>query len=639
MTQNLTLELAGLELSVRSFSVVEELSRPFEICVWARRSGPLLDLEGLLAGPAKLGVWLNGRARTWEGGVCEARLVRAEPTGESTYFVRVVPWLWFAGQSRTRRVFQHATVPAIVLRVLAPYRGDAPLSEEPRGRTYPAREYVVQADESDLDFVSRLLEREGITYHFRFGERTLLVLAGKPHEATPRTGEAIGYTDEPHPEGRNAFVTKVRLAHRVRPGKVTLRDYDFRNPSFPLFASEAATHERELRYEHYYYAPGAFLCERPGQERPLADDRGKARHDADEGAALAARRLVALRQGKRSLTLVTNQIDLAPGVVFEIQGHPHKELGASGDSPPLLCTAARLRGGVAADVELELEAAFASDGWQPALVTPEPRFHGVASAVVAGTKKLDCDEYGRVRVAHAWDREATGADASCRQRVSQPWAGSGYGAMFVPRFGQEVLVRCFEGNPDLPAVVGRGYHRLAPVPYPLDKHRSKSACKTQSLKAAADGRAADEENAYNELRLDDYHDHELVYLQAQKDRQTLVKHDQIERTGESRVAVVGGSRSSIVGQRDTRLVGVELSVQMIAPPSREALKLEAQKMPDLAPQPTKLDMVDKHILVTTAGATLEMDDGELVVEAKGELSIRAGGNVVFHGGPLIKINS
>jgi type VI secretion system secreted protein VgrG len=228
-------------------------------------------------------------------------------------------------------------------------------------------------------------------------------------------------------------------------------------------------------------------------------------------------------------------------------------------------------------------------------------------------------------------------------RVSQQWAGSGFGTMFIPRLKNEVLVSFFEGDPDMPVVIGRAFNLTRPLPYKLPDHDRKTVWKTKTSPIQEDP-----PNAYNELRFDDTPEDELVYIQAQRDLQELVKNHEVERTGKSRVTVVGENRSAIVAKQDTYLIGEKYSVQVIEEPDKgktkveekSELKLIDQKTPEVKPLSTKIEMIDQQILTTTGPATVVMKQGEITWNAKGgEISFKAGGNIIVFGGPDIKINS
>jgi len=633
MTQNLSLEIADLELSVRRFSVREELSRLFEINLWAKSTNANLALNELLGTPATFRINMARHNRGWQGTLCHAEQISAVPTGQSAYMFRLVPALWLTTQVRNHRIFQHKKVPDIVAQVLEPYQIEPRLELT---ANYPDREYVVQYGERDFDFLSRLLEQAGISYYFSFTSGVSeLVFADALISRPERSGQPLHCVDRPHFEARTDFVTRVRLAHRTRPGKVTLRDFDFRRkPDFPLFAEALTSANQERAYEQYQYAPGSFLVEKGGRGSTVADDQGIAQHEPDEGQSAAKRNLDNVRRGHREVSFATNALDLAPGCVFKMTNHPHPELA---ETQQLLVTEFSLNGTPTGQWLFDGQAVFTADGYGPALGTRKPRLAGLQSAIVVGPQgeEIYTDEYGRVRAQFHWDREGQGISegkpSSTWMRVSQPWAGSSFGAMVLPRIGQEVLVRYFEGDPDQPAVVGRLHNKLQPVPYPLPKHQLKTVFKTATVPR--------EDGAYNELRLDDRQDAELFFVQAQRDRQQFVRHNETQRTGKNRATVIAGSSGALVGKTDTTLVGKKYSVQMIAPPNEEDLQILPQKAPTLTPLATKVEMVDKQLLCTTSGATAELNDDTAILEAKGEISLHAkGGNIIIKGGPKVKIN-
>lgn len=629
MSNNLQLKAGGLAFDVRRFSVREELSGHFHIAVWARHGDHNIDPETLIGSTATFSAEQSRTGRTWQAGVKHMELVRPEPGKRSlsTYMLELVSPLWFTTQVRQRRIFQHLPLPDIIEAVLAPY-GLTPKRE--LGGEYPDHEYIVQHGESDYEFVNRLMEQAGITYFYRFGDETELVIADKPVDNGKRA-EAIHYVEEPTPDARQDYVTSVRIAHRVRPGRATVRDFDFRRkPDFPLWEEKKADEWND--YEHYHYLPGSFLVERGGTGGDPSDDEGIARHETKEGQLKAARILAGLRRGRRSVGFVSNALDLAPGVVFCIERHPHSELD---DSTKLLVNEVTLDGSPTGDWLLTAQATFCDDGHQPTQKSKKGLVHGLQSAITTGpgNEEIYTDEFGRVRAQFQWDRGGKGISAGEAAtkwlRVSQPWAGRRHGAMFLPRVGHELLVRHYEGDPEMPAVVGRVHNKLQPVPYPLPKHEVKAVWKTDTT--------PHQENSYNEIRLDDRKDLELFYTQAQRDRLELVQRHEYERTGVNRVDVTGKKRWTVVGEKHNTMVGKTYSIQMVDPPSEDDLRIMSQRMPKLLPQPTKLTMQNKKFIATTRGATLEIDDKEIIFEAKGEISVK-GMTVIIEGGPKVKIN-
>ncbi len=566
---SLTVSLGADVLSVRRFTVEETISNAFTVDVWAVSPNDALDLEKIVGANASLSATLLqhfaplGGARKWTGVVSHIEQVAVESAGLSTYYLRIVPDVWLLHQRTNHRVFQHLSIPDIVDKVLA----DWPITFEWKvdRPKYPKLEYKVQYGESDYNFLSRLLEEAGISFVFpdSGGVGTALTFADALHSAEPRVKTPIAYSSKPDESRDTENVSDVHILHEVRPGAWSIRDYDFRNPNFPLFGDAPKAFPPEDRYEQYHYDPGSFRVEgAKGGDTPVADDRGVARHEQKEGASRAARFLEAQRANKRVVSFNTNTIDLWPGIVLSVEGHPHTELGGTAR---LLLTHFSIEGTPGQEWNITGKAVFADVPYRAPLKTPKPTVSGVQSAIVVGPAKqeIHTDEFGRVRVQFPWDREGKLDDASsCWIRVSQGWAGTGFGILTVPRVGQEVLIGFLEGDPDEPIVVGRVFNAKNQVPYKLPDHKTRSTWKSQSTPQA---------EGFNELMFEDLAGKELIYFQAQKNLRKLVKNDEIitvvhnreklvkanetETTGGVRTEVVGGDRIEITVGNETTVVG------------------------------------------------------------------------------------
>ena len=552
-------------LSVRRFSVHEAASSLFSVSIWARSENPSIDLEALIGKPASFRISTGVRfartgARVWTGLVSTIeQLHGVQPSGvreESTYFLRLVPNLWLLTQRRNYRIFQHGSIPDITDKILGEWSIE-PTWKIDRGE-YPKLEYKAQYGESDFAFLSRLWEEAGIAFTLADDDEgaSKLTLGDKLHEGPLRPGEPLPYADNPNQEAEKEFVSHVRLAHEVRPGAYTVRDHDFRNPGFALFGEAPKAAAPEDKLEQYHYQPGAMLVETgKGGGTPVADDKGVARHDQPFGKARADRSLGGDRGGRRAIAFDTNTIDLAPGVLFTMDGHPHAELG---EDVKLLVTELSLEGAPGEEWSMSGQAVFTDVPHRPAIRTPKPKVEGVQSATVVGTagQEIHTDEFGRVRVQFPWDREGKSDDgSSCWIRVSQGWAGTGYGMIVLPRVGQEVLVGFLDGDPDQPIVVGRVFNAIQSVPYKLPDHKTRSAWKSDSSLGS---------NGFNEIMFEDLKGQELVWEQAEKnrrrlvkndetitvanDRQKLVKNDEHERTVGFVKIVVGKDQDIVIAQ-------------------------------------------------------------------------------------------
>jgi type VI secretion system secreted protein VgrG len=227
--------------------------------------------------------------------------------------------------------------------------------------------------------------------------------------------------------------------------------------------------------------------------------------------------------------------------------HPRADLA---EDKTLLVTELNIEGTPGEEWSIRGRAVFAAEPYRPLLVTQKPRLHSVQSATVVGEPgdEIHTDEFGRVRVQFPWDREGRNDDmSSCWIRVSQGWAGMGFGAIMIPRVGQEVLVGFLEGDPDQPIIVGRVYNGLNKTPYKLPDHKTRSSIKSDSS-PGSDG--------FNEIMFEDQKERELVYEQAQKNRRRLVKNDEAATVGRDRERLVMGNELLTIGLDRTEVTGM-----------------------------------------------------------------------------------
>ncbi|MCC6555438.1 MAG: type VI secretion system tip protein VgrG, partial [Polyangiaceae bacterium] len=537
---------SGDTLDVRRFDVEERMSSLFRIDLVAVSDNPDIDFDAVVARPARFAIHGGSRgSRAWTGVSSSLQQVAAAPRGLSTYHLRIVPDLWLATQRRNYRVFQQLPELDIVLQLLGEWGVPADVRVD-RG-AQKRREYRVQYGESDYTFICRMLEDAGVSFHFEQGDDgSRLVLADAPQAAEPRAA-ALPFKDHPTAADRE-YVTAVRTGKEVRPGRVTVRDHDFRRPpSVPLVASAAAQADGVSgRLESYHYIPGAFLFgAAAGGDSPAADDRGASRADEAEAARIAARRLDAERGGAAATFFETNALDLAPGVVMSMLDHPRADLG---DGRRLLVVASRLQGEFNQEWKLEHEARSAAIPHHPPPSTPRPRAAGAESATVVGPagEEIHCDEFGRVRVQFHWDREGRMDEKSSSWiHVSQPWSGGGFGGINLPRVGQEVLVEFLGGDPDRPVIVGRLYNNVQKVPYKLPENRTRSGWKSQST-----GKGG----GYNEIMFEDAAGRELLRVQAERDLSKLVKRDESITVGHDRAKIVQNDEIVTIGRDRAKIV-------------------------------------------------------------------------------------
>jgi len=630
----------GSPFDIRRFYARESRDGLFEIDLLAVAEDHTIDLDAIVGQAASFGadtgyVGALGGSRRWSGIVTFAEQVQGMEPGKhgtrvlSTYRVRMAPTLWKLSQRTNNRIFQRVSIPDIVDEILKEWHLE-PTWKVERG-DYPKLEYKVQYGESDLVFLTRLLEEAGIAFHHDDVEgETKLTLNDKPQKNPKRKGRPITYEDSPTEAAQREFVTAVRLGHEVRPGATHFVDFDFRNPSFRLSADAKRAPAPESEYEQLEYNPGSFLIEGKPSNTPTADDKGAYRYEASHGEKRAQRSLEAARTGKRAVHFETNVIDLQPGTVFQIENHPHETLAAD-----LLLTDLEVRGTHDGKWDMSARALFAAEPYRPALRTPRPKAFGVQSATVTGPEgqEIHVDEFGRVRVQFPWDRVGKNNDeSSVWMRVSQGWAGSGFGIIAIPRIGQEVLVGFLGGDPDDPILVGRVYNAVNPVPYKLPENKTVSGWKTNSSPTTG---------GYNELKLEDKAQKELIYIQAQKDLHKLVKRDWTERIERHHHRTVLENQHLVVKKDKRELIKKD-----------DHLHVEGHRMEKIdgstsltvgSDQQEKIG--NKHAV--EAGNEIHLKAGsKVVLEAGSQLTIKGpGGHVTIHGGgidivgTLVKINS
>jgi type VI secretion system secreted protein VgrG len=618
MTANVTVTVAsGDSLDVRDFSVEERLSDLFAIRLTAVSENADIDFEAVVGKDASFSLtWRGSDKRTWQGLCTELHQVRVETTGLSTYHIVIAPTLWLATQRRNHRMFQLKTELDIVKQMLGEW---AVTFEEKITQSYKTRKYRVQYGESDFDFMCRMLEDAGITFYFE-GEsgKSKLVLADAPQSNDPRA--PITFRDTPTVADKE-HVTALSIGRRVRPGKYTMRDVDYRRPaSYPLLKTSSGGDGVESKLERFHYTPGAFLFESErGGDTPAADDRGTHRTEEGEAQKLADKRLASKRGDAITATFVSNVCDLAPGVVMSIRDYPNRALG---DKKQLLVTDARIDGAQNEQFASHVTVRGADQPFHPEMRTKKPKVNGVESATVVGPagEEIHTDEFGRVRVSFHWDRESKmDQTSSCWIPVSQPWGGAGYGGSNLPRIGQEVLVDFLGGDPDRPMVVGRVYTNQQATPYKLPANKTQSGWKSNTSPT---------NGGYNELMFEDKAGEELVRMQAQKDMHGLVKNDhshtvgrnstkmvgndEREVTGNNRSVVVGSNRATQVGNVDSTMVGSTHTV-MIAPPGEQG--------PAAASAQTthKPDWIQSS---TSGGASITIDGNKIIIKAE-DIEIRA----------------
>lgn len=537
--------LAGEELVFHALEAREALSQPGEYEIDCLSEKTDIDLDAILGKQICLRMMLpSGGARHFSGYV-----VRFAHTGTfgrfQTYRASLRPWLWFLGRTSDCRIFQAKTVPDIVKAVFADH-AVAEFRLALSGQ-YRQRDYCVQYRETDLDFVSRLLEEEGIYYFFEHAkDKHTLVLA----DAYAAHSSVADYAEVAFVENRQGgadeigFVSSWQFERQVMPGKVVLRDYDFTKPSVRLEGSAVVPREHDEGKHEVFDYPGEF--DQAGDGNHYAQVRIDEQHARFE-----------LAQAR------TSARGLAVGHLFKLSGHARRD-----QNREYLITAAELRvlseghessadGGSLFDCRFT--ALNSRQDFRPPRLTPRPQVKGPQTAVVVGPAgdEIHTDQYGRVKVQFHWDRYGKKDEhSSCWIRVSHPWAGKNWGFVAIPRIGQEVIVEFLEGDPDQPIITGRVYNAEQMPPYELPANMTQTGIKTRSSKGGGT------EN-FNEIRFEDKKGEEQLFIHAEKNQDIEVEHDESHWVGNDRTknidhnetVTVGNDRKESVGNNETVSIG------------------------------------------------------------------------------------
>jgi type VI secretion system secreted protein VgrG len=520
-------------LLLRGFTGSEAISQLFHFDLDLLSENDSIHFQDVVGKNVTLRIYdANGAERNWNGFI--SRFSQGSQDRRLTaYRAQMVPWLWFLTRTSDCRIFQNKKAPDIIQQIFQDL-GFSDFKLRLYG-DFVQRDYCVQYRETDFNFVSRLMEEEGICYYFEHQEgKHTLVLANDtaahdpcPTQKTARydfRGGSVTYED---------VVTEWHYEEEFRPGAWAQTDYNFETPSTSL----AVSVNGKNHYEIYEY-PGEYGV------RPAGESLAKIRLQEQTVPTQVF-------QGASGCRYFTS------GYQFTLQDHYRADLNQA----YLIRSVRHMAtqggnyqvGGGAGDEQTyrnSLECIPAATPFRPARVTPEPFVQGCQTAVVVGPsgEEIYTDKYGRVKVQFYWDREGKkNENSSCWIRVSHPWAGQGWGAISIPRIGQEVIVDFLEGDPDRPIIVGRVYNAEQMPPFGMPGGAVVSGVKSNSTKGGG---------GYNEISLNDTKGTELINIHAQYDQQKKVEHDERVNIGNDRTEEVGHDEKITIGNNRTEKVGV-----------------------------------------------------------------------------------
>ena len=570
----------------------EALSQSFELNAELLATDARIDRHALLGQPVTFTLptqsllsprYLNGKITR-----VAVRSEELSGTRYAVYQLRVEPDLWPMRRDRNLRIFQGQTVPQIVQTLLQ----ENGVNVETRlGSSYRVWEYCVQYQESSFDFISRLMELEGIYYWFRHeAERHVMVLCdgADQHEAF------AGYETIPyHVTVSGGSVTEEgisqwSLCESVTPGMYSTDDYDFRKPNAWMLQARQNPVSPVPGAVDVYDWPGHFVDHSHGEfYTRIRQEVWQVAHHSVSGTGTAT--------------------GIAPGYRFGVVNAPHFS-----DNGEYLVTSARYdfeengyaSGGGGARHNIAFTVLPSSVTYRAEPATAWPKTHGPQTAKVVGPagESIWTDRYGRVKVKFHWDRLAKGDDtSSCWVRVSSAWAGQGFGGVQIPRVNDEVVVDFINGDPDRPLIIGRVYNEASMPPWALPAAATQMGFLSRSKDGTAD--------TANALRFEDKAGEEHLWIQAQKNMDTHVKNDASHSVANNHSHYAGGNELYRV--ETNRVHGIKGGEELLTGQG----KLDAA--------------VDTYVLGSGTKLRLECGESAIELNANGHINIVGKGFNIF----------
>ena len=453
------------------------------------------------------------------------------------YTAHIVPGLWFLTRRRNCRMFQEMSVVEILQEVF----DTAGLTDYDLAGvqgSYDTLEYCVQYEETDFAFVSRLMEEFGIFYFFTHedGKHTLM-LADSTSAYQPAKHDTARFAGPLSFDELNDNLTAWTHRYEYRSGKIAVADFNFKKPEAPIRSRERTVVDLTDNKNHELYSyPGRYT------ERAQGDQVARIRMEAEE-------------TDHNQVVGASKLRSFAPGFTFSIEDHHQQaEVGKSYVLTKVIHqvnAGSYVSGGATPEGYGNTFTCIPADvPFRPERVTPKARVEGPQTAIIVGPPGEDIytDEFGRVKVKFHWDRtEHMDDKSSCWVRVSQTWAGKGWGAMHIPRIGQEVIIEFLEGDPDRPIITGRVYNGANGVPFDLPANKTISGLKSDSSLGGGGS---------NELHFEDKKGEELVYIHAQKNEHIVVENNKTEHVGHDETLSVGNDRKRSVGNDESVRISV-----------------------------------------------------------------------------------
>lgn len=597
---------AGDSLILEKVSGSEALSTPYCITLDLISVDGAIGFKKMLGEPAGVTIKLADKSeRFLHGRITRFSQVGFDPRAVH-YRVELRPWLWLLSMHSDHRIFQKKSTPEILDEVFGDL-GFKDVKNSLKG-SYAKREYCVQYGESTLDFVSRLMEDEGIHYFFEHAkDKHTLVLADDPdaHAACKGASEVKLAHHELDQEDR---IWECAYEESVTSTGQALCDYNFEVPTTDLYVKVDADKPERLLYDY----PGSYI-------------------DGGAGEGRAKIRVEGHEQAQKILSGQSTCRGFVSGGKFKLKGHARSEFEKEYVLRSVEHSADRHH------YRNRFTAHPADTVFRPPLRTRRPRIAGTQTAVVVGKsgEEIWTDKYGRIKVQFHWDRRGKkDENSSCWVRVAQGWAGKAFGSWFLPRIGMEVVVSFLEGDPDRPLVTGAVYNAQQTLTYPLPDNQTRSWIHSRSSK---DG------GGFNEIYLEDKKDSELINIVAQKDYKLHVLHERYETIDKKDTYLCEDERIQEVKKTDKLTVKDTREIEITEGDHKLTVKkgartiavekgdekhtvagkrdLEIEKAETHACKDAFTHTVEKDYKLTIKGNLIISVDGEIKIESKKKMTI------------------
>ncbi|RKZ70020.1 MAG: type VI secretion system tip protein VgrG [Gammaproteobacteria bacterium] len=623
--------LAKDELLLTSFAGSEYISELFEFQIDVLSSNHAIQPEALIGKTVSITIQ-NDLKRSFNGYISSFTYGEVKADNLRSYRMTMVPWLWFLSKNNNHRIFQGKTTKDIISQVFKDL-GFNDFDFRATGNPV-ARDYCVQYNESDLNFVSRLLQEDGIAYYFE-QKKDMHVLhivdEANAYQECAETNLTYSKGNQP-----NTQLTRWQHVHEFRKGKWSLNDYDFEQPSKSQLQTTASTSKfaKTKDYEHYEYSPY---------------------HDFSGIKDLTKKRIEAEETPMNIIKATSDCSSFYAGGKFKLSKH-----AVSSEQGSYIITEIKHR---AVDNSYlaghDSKSEYGNDftcipeavHFRPPLTHAKPVMPGPQSAVVVGPagEEIYIDKYGRIKVQFFWDREGKkDENSTCYLRVVQPWAGSGWGTSFIPRMGMEVIVNFIDGDPDRPLVTGSVYNADNMPPY---SSKTQSGIKTRSTKSGTSSN-------FNELRFEDKKDGEQIYLHAEKNLDSMVEndethtvdHNRTKTIGDNETSSIGINRDKSVGENQTESIGKDKTIDVGGNHLETIAKDKSVDVGESHTESIAKDMklqvgddltedIGKNLSITAGDQiTLKTGSASITMKKNGDITIK-GNNITIQGSSNVNVKA